>query len=348
MSDSLREVAARIAFHLEEQAAADGWDRPACLYEIHPADTERVLELTDLELGSDMIAISFAAVPVCELDDHPAEALVGRHVSSDEVLGVALITEGWDYPPEVLRALSERKVDRDALPSPANHPDRVEVRLVHALFRDGTTTVVVRRRGQDPEEVPFDRLTGRLVRALRRYLRLPSDDLPRFPPRTVLAHMVAEAGVQALSKRMTFHPDIRALVASRTAVADSPAAGPAFQILAAPLAMPAMLEAFALARTSWEGFCGTLVELAKKVAAEPGLKMRDEDRARLRRWLTRLEWGDDALAAWDVVERLALSDDAGPKQALQMFNTATAGQELTDSQVEIVRLYRQWLEALTS
>jgi hypothetical protein len=74
-----------------------------------------------------------------------------------DALALLVAAELWAWPPDL--------PEQEQVGRPSQHPDRVEVRLVVALTRDGTTIGVARPRGGEPD---LDtECTGPLVDAMR-------------------------------------------------------------------------------------------------------------------------------------------------------------------------------------
>jgi hypothetical protein len=161
---SLHEGFARIAEEVEARLEQVGWDVPASLWVLLDADVpDQVRDEVQDDHGP-CFALAYTVEMREVLDGHPADALVG--IRMFDAVGVALSTEGWAYSAANLERLNKGAV----LGAPADCEDRVEVRLVHLLMRDGTEVLVERRRGEDPRVVLDGAFSGRVIWALRRVL----------------------------------------------------------------------------------------------------------------------------------------------------------------------------------
>lgn len=201
VSNTLMGVAAEgIATSIEEQINEMGeWDMPATLWDIKVEDMPDGLldfmmehredirpdktftasigreqsELLDIVAGDKPYGFGLAFAPevVDYLEGHPYHAMKGRRAGPD-VIGAALVTEGWDYCQEIKDTWKEKGHPGF---TPSQDPNRREMRMVHLLWRDGTEVLVHRWRDTNETEVMVSgenecSLSGRVVAALRRYL----------------------------------------------------------------------------------------------------------------------------------------------------------------------------------
>lgn len=220
-----------------------GWDAPHTLWRIVVADADdagpdntwtradggRVLvaELpteTREQLTHQGVTIGLAVEPVHTFDVNPAEALTGMTLGDltgegpeePAVVGAALVTEGWSYPPRILERMAK---GWDPPKSPSEYPDRVEFRTVAAVFTDGTVGWVARSRdgriNHDTDTAGGD-LGGRAVATLRRVVGVPSGPVPVAAPAELAGEVRAMmlAGAAALLVESGLSPDdaIRACV----------------------------------------------------------------------------------------------------------------------------------------
>lgn len=359
--DTLTELGKTIALRLEEEHHKQGWDRPATLYEIYGADVDP--KLVDLIIKAerpgedgDWVGAAFGVAPVEELDGHPADAMVGKHAQHEETLGVVLITEGWNYPQDVLEQLARGEISPDQIPSPSTHPRRVEVRLATAVFRDGTQTTVWRTRGE--ESKVWDehaRLQGRVMRALRRYLRMESAGLPAAPPRRLLAHTLARAGVtlanEAASINIMGSEARNNLIQLLTEISPHIAAlgediNPAvYQMLSTPLGMPGLLLAPALYRDSWDGY---YEDVRRNVDAYLEAAPENRQTQAWQEWLAWLDWADGPMLIWDMMDRMAVSvhEELEAGRSVKWFNTRLAENPAPLEITPVINLYRTQIKAL--
>lgn len=229
--DTLANVLVLLAEDIEKMIDRNGWDQPAILFEIHleAYDSEKVQTLMaalrrgkavgrraveivrgpgnemsqrELEAGDERLAElasehpgevfgqMLILVPVDLGEVHPAEALFGNTASEDAV-GALLVTEVWGYGEESLKGLAP-----GAYPDfpPSEDPNRVEIRNLVALLKDGTMVLGARERGKtEPVFTPYttaegDKISlgGRLMEALRRYLGMATGEA-KNPLREVAA-----------------------------------------------------------------------------------------------------------------------------------------------------------------
>lgn len=247
----LDELGKHLARHLEARVDEHGWDAPATLWELHLADVGDDLppQLRDL-LGDEAAlsehpdAVVTAAVVgadaeaearaladmvlaaevhfVDEFHGHPFDGLVGRH-ATPEAAAVALSTEAWQYPDAVLDAAAA------GLPLPdvpaGEHPDKVEIRMVHLVFRSGRTVTVRRRRDTGTVEVfgaddtgtdGIHAFRGRVIDALHRYLGIPS-----VTPVTVAARQAARQTWLSQTMWLAENPEVLAGFFARLGNPDS-------------------------------------------------------------------------------------------------------------------------------
>lgn len=192
------ELAGLLLLRIDELAALRGWDQPATLWGLRWFDDSPALTALldqsaarvrdELEAPPGTVAgAALQAELLQELRPSPHEALVGVRAPA-ELDAVALVTEGWDYPDDVKRS--------GVLPdvTPAEHPGRVEVRLVMLADRSGGLHMLRRPRG-GAAEVLGDGGEGRVPDALRRVLGLPTS-----PPPQRAAALAARSWLRALAE----------------------------------------------------------------------------------------------------------------------------------------------------
>lgn len=359
--DTLSEVGEAIAVRVEEVAEERGWDQPATLYEIYGEDVpaelvDRFLEAKGARPDGDYLTVAFGVAETGILDGHPAHALVGQRSQQESVLGAVLVSEGWNYPPDVMEEVASGKLALEELPTPSEHPRRVEVRIVTAVFRDGTQRTVMRNRGESAHVWKDGaNLQGRLVRALKLYLGIPSAELPPTQPKAVLADILARAGavlVNEASSLETLGPTGRQNLIE-TLIELSPIADNLgdntrqglYQMLSGPLGLPMAIQAPPLWRETWEGYYADLRAQVDRFVKSAGGRERNPDWKEWRRWL---EWADEAMVAWDLIDRLQLPywDVNHPKAALKWFNTRLLENPAPPDYAPIVNLYRKQLQRL--
>lgn len=168
-------VNAEIEAHLAEA----GWEQPPSLFALVPTR----LVAAEPE-GPALLGLPGAVVdaipddsltPVAQeaLPDAPLDEALAQIEWPPMVSGCALAQEIVILPPEAEAEVSAAD-PQTAVSAAAAHPDRREGRLVVAVLRDGTTSSVLRLRGDSPaaDEIAFGTdLAPNLTVALRDTLR---------------------------------------------------------------------------------------------------------------------------------------------------------------------------------
>jgi hypothetical protein len=191
-----------MAREIESQVARHGWDQPASLWEVVPADADALVEIPE-----HLHAVAFTVRPCADLSGHPYDAMVGLRIGDDAV-GAVVVTEGWTY--------STERGDTSPTHPPSHYEDSRELRIAHIVLRDGTEATVMRARGIDRQgrgdghdtidvfaPGSDSRFGGRIVWAARRTVGVPSragedTELPSLRDawkRRVLMVVVASAGI---------------------------------------------------------------------------------------------------------------------------------------------------------
>lgn len=165
-------ISEALARYLDINVAADQWDEQPSLALIIQ-DAEGVVDFSPVPIGEE----AWSAAPphlVVVAAGHTALALsrmLGWSPTSngETLLGVVLFSEGW--------ALSGKADDEGALReyaenhSIANHPERVEMKMVSAVLTDDTVLMLTHPRGGATEiKPPYHAIEGRIPDALRRAL----------------------------------------------------------------------------------------------------------------------------------------------------------------------------------
>ena len=131
--------------------AGPGWDEPALVFFVQRFDFGSAPDDT-LDDDADDVINGFGLSSPLVLDGHPFDALVGLR-APDGTDAALIVTEGWA--------------------GDGGAGQRVEVKIVQLVWRDGTTRGRIVRRDGGPEP-GFDLISGRVCDALRRTLGLPS------------------------------------------------------------------------------------------------------------------------------------------------------------------------------
>ena len=141
------------AAEIEAHVARAGWDAPPVLFALVRAAQLAADEPdTAARLGLEH-ATGNALTPI-EQDDLPEgdlDSVLAQIAWPEAVVGCALSQEILLLPPQAEAGLSDESIS-----SIATHPDRREARLVAAVLRDGSSTVMLRLRGSDQDDL----LTG--------------------------------------------------------------------------------------------------------------------------------------------------------------------------------------------
>lgn len=162
MNPESRLQPADILSALEARTGGRTWDQPPAVWAIRDHGGKPALQ--DVRMSPDLVGpmphpVLILGLLAEDVQDHARRGLPPGHgLYSDSVHGIAVRSEGWGLPPgtlseeEMIRALSVRGTI-------TAHPDRVEIRSVHAVARDGTRYSVLRPRGApepDSHITPFD------------------------------------------------------------------------------------------------------------------------------------------------------------------------------------------------
>ncbi len=143
------------AIETERYVAAAGWDQPVRLFAL--VETAALLAAEPAlaqQLGRDPGADPADALSAIEQDGlpptDPLEDFLGMLAWPPDVAGAALVVERLVVPPEAEADLPDDP--EEAARMLAAHPDRVEVRLVVAVTRDGDSTALLRQRAHDSDD----------------------------------------------------------------------------------------------------------------------------------------------------------------------------------------------------
>lgn len=144
----------------ERHVAAAGWERPPRLFAL--VRTARLVEM-EPGLAGDLRADDPAALSSVEQDgveealgagslgsDQTLDTLLASLAWPDDVEGVALAVERLVLPPSAANSLPEDPGEIAEVA--AAHPDRVEVRLMAGVTRDGASTCLLRQREHDADD----------------------------------------------------------------------------------------------------------------------------------------------------------------------------------------------------
>lgn len=145
------------AIETERYVAAAGWDQPARLFALVKTAKLLAAEPTLAEqLGRDdntedeketaLSAIEQDGLPPTD----PLEDFLGMLAWPAEVDGVALAIERLVLPPETAQDLPDDPDEAARLL--VEHPNRVDVRLLVAVARDGESTCLLRQRPHDADD----------------------------------------------------------------------------------------------------------------------------------------------------------------------------------------------------
>lgn len=347
--DPLELLVEGFAREIEARQHPFGWDIPATILDVYWADNNP--DTTGLGLGDELVLGLRAGSPR-RIDGHPVDWLVGRQADED-ACGVALITELWINSVDQESREGGSSTEKAETASP--HPQRREGRAAFCVLKDGTTASVIRTRDDNQVEANVQ-TRGRLIRSLRRYLGLPSDELPAESPLQVLAGLILQAGINASvdSDRWRAATELSKAIAavagdsvrdidddaSGCALCEQPVpAHTLFHVaptLALPLGLRAVAQATALGRTEWEGVASALAEHGHRLA-EPYLEVDG-----VKEWLRWVDWADDAMVAHALVDEF-LENDQSVDTSRKRFNSV-ALRLLDEADPEITQVYRRWLE----
>ncbi len=168
-TELLIKEAVRLLDQLSEEA---GWDQPSVLWRV---DMPSVVDLAPELVSGSTMGLALGFVPIAEFECHPNEVLSGLTIDGPDFIGAALVNEAWTYP---LTADGDNDPEQaKGYTRPSEHPDRVEVRLVVLLLRDGSIACAMRTRGSDATvlmESSGTLIDGTVLRHLRRAVGLPS------------------------------------------------------------------------------------------------------------------------------------------------------------------------------
>ena len=158
--DPLTSPLAFVVGEVEGHVAEAGWDQPPQLFAL--VQTESLL-WAEPQLAQSMGLLpgdpsSLTPVAQDPLGDGPLDEQLASLVFGADVLGVVLAHEVLVLPPSAEAALTEAGRTEDAAAVAADHPERREVRMVVGVARGGSTSCVLRLRG-DGEQAD-ERVTG--------------------------------------------------------------------------------------------------------------------------------------------------------------------------------------------
>ncbi len=231
--DATNYLIAQAARLLDEQAEEAGWDNPSVLWRV---DMPTVNDVIDIELDDSTFGLAMGFTPLAEFECHPNDVLLGLDIDGPACIGAALVTEAWSFPLDADGSVDRTRVGGYTRPS--EHPQRVELRMVLLVLRDGSAVATMRTRGDDePRVFPLEKmqLDGTVVRCLRRAIGLhstpggPSVPLEYIRTRlTALSYVTVAVGlVEAIEK------DIGVLGAREQKILDGQLVGCAEQLEAA-------------------------------------------------------------------------------------------------------------------
>ena len=163
--DPLTSPLAFVVGEVEGHVAEAGWDQPPQLFAL--VQTESLLR-AEPQLAQSMGLLpgdpsSLTPVAQDPLGDGPLDEQLASLVFGADVLGVVLVHEVLVLPPSAEAALSEAGPteagpSKDAASIAAEHPERREVRMVVGVVRGGSTSCVLRLRGDGERD--DERVTG--------------------------------------------------------------------------------------------------------------------------------------------------------------------------------------------
>jgi hypothetical protein len=167
MADESKEIGAapeqltRAVVEIERHVAASGWDQQPVIFAlVETDDLLRKEPQLATQLGLDgATAAPGALTPVEQepIGGGDLEQVLGRIMWPEEVLGCAVVQEVLLLPPQ-----AEASVPATADPTEyvAAHPDRREVRVAVGVLRDGSRSVALRLRTDQPDTGVDDVLVG--------------------------------------------------------------------------------------------------------------------------------------------------------------------------------------------
>lgn len=209
--DATNYLIAQAARLLDEQAEEAGWDNPSVLWRV---DMPTVNDVIDIELDDSTFGLAMGFFPLAEFECHPNDVLVGRDIDGPVCIGAALVTEAWSFPLDEDGSVDQTRIGGYTRPS--EHPERVELRMVLLMLRDGSAVATTRTRGDDePRVFPLEKaqLDGTVVRCLRRAVGLYSTpEGPSVPLEDIRTRLTALAYVTlAVGLVESFEKEIGAL-----------------------------------------------------------------------------------------------------------------------------------------
>lgn len=191
-----RQAWEKLLLGIEESIHAKGWDQPSRLFAVlNPTDTEALTgidasnlwqhrdQLTPMlpsdndapaEPGEGTFSTAYAVAELAEVSGTPVDTLWG-YQAPPQAAALILAFEGWSVPPRFAG-----KPESDPVPGmrPSQRPDRVEMRGVHMLTRDGESYVIHRSRGHEPEHDGGQQAEGALVDVLKCCLGVATKPAP--------------------------------------------------------------------------------------------------------------------------------------------------------------------------
>lgn len=142
------------ALETERYVAGAGWDQPVRLFAL--VKTAKLLAAEpdlarSLPAGADGDPDALSAIEQDDLPPaDPLEDFLAQMAWPADVDGVALAVERVVVPPSATDDLPEDPAQAAA--ALAHHPDRVEVRLLAAVTRDGASECLLRQRPLDSDD----------------------------------------------------------------------------------------------------------------------------------------------------------------------------------------------------
>ncbi len=142
-----------VAVETERYVAAAGWDQPVRLFALVPSAELLAAEPALAEQAglSDKAPGALSAVEQDGLPEHDLiEDLLAGLAWPPSVTGVLVAVERIVLPPGTENSLGD--AGDASLAALADHPDRVDIRLVAAVTRAGERTCVLRQRAHDRDD----------------------------------------------------------------------------------------------------------------------------------------------------------------------------------------------------
>lgn len=184
--------------YLEQDVAQAGWDQPSLLFGLTDPQTSQrefgqpvadLLAATQAQAAAKAVTVVGAEL-LGEISTGPYDWLVGQR-APHPFMAVVLVSESW------MARMSDPELNHLR---PSQRPDRVELRMLTAVTAAGEVFTLIRERGKEPEAMgDAMSMGGRVVDAMRRYLRTPMDppvfDLADLYGRMVLQGVMLPLGL---------------------------------------------------------------------------------------------------------------------------------------------------------